>query len=248
MLLILSYTLEPLTPTHHRSLLSSINHHSFPALTTEWIWFGGETITAALSQIGLLSASVPVKVCQVFDAPVSAPPPPPPSPVSQRCWLAIAAGQCCLRCAPWASVWREAVTGLSPLALTHLERRKKEKEGAEGVHRFTKHHAPELKKTKRKFPLQDFVSPGFQSVHQAVLGTRAEMRSTSKHGFTQIHDSDIKATLHVLYTSESKPDNICVCFSTSPTTRETPHLRPSWSLLLQPPSSHYWTLSWCQNL
>lgn len=61
------------------SLLSSINHlHFFSALTTQWISFRSKTITPALSQIRLLSAFVPVKVCQVFDASRSPLPSTPP--------------------------------------------------------------------------------------------------------------------------------------------------------------------------
>lgn len=41
---------------------------------TKWFSFGNKTITRAPSQTGLPSASVPVKVCQVFDASLPASP------------------------------------------------------------------------------------------------------------------------------------------------------------------------------
>lgn len=76
---------------YHHPRLSSINHFFPPtALNTKGIWFGRKTIT--LSQIGLLSASVPVKVCQVFGAPLPAPPTPTaPSSHGDVGWLLLLA-------------------------------------------------------------------------------------------------------------------------------------------------------------
>ncbi len=85
---------KPLIQIHHHSLLSSINHLLFfSALTTKWICFGRETITRALSQIGLLSGSAPVKVCQVFDASLLTSPT-STSPISP-CLMEMLAGYRC---------------------------------------------------------------------------------------------------------------------------------------------------------
>lgn len=52
----------------HYLVPSVIFFFSSSALTTKWTLSGSKTITPALSQIRLPSASVAVKVCQVFDA------------------------------------------------------------------------------------------------------------------------------------------------------------------------------------
>lgn len=106
----LQSVMKPLIQIHHHSLLSSINHLFFlffpSALTTKWTSFGSKTITRALSQIGLPSASVPVKVCQVFDASLPAPPqhiPRTPSRLMEmlagyRCWPVVPLFEMCSLC------------------------------------------------------------------------------------------------------------------------------------------------------
>lgn len=130
-MLILSFNLwftrKPLTRNHHHSLLSSINHHFFPCTDNKvnLVWRRNNyssSVTDRSAECLSSCESMPGFWCVCLCSPSTS----LVSPVSRRCWLAIAAGQssCCLRCAPWASVWRETVTGLSPLALTHLEKKK----------------------------------------------------------------------------------------------------------------------------
>lgn len=90
-------------------LVPSIICFFFFALTTKWISFGSKTITRALSQIGLPSASAPVKVCQVFHAPLHPRPPhpssTPPHPrqlprlmemlAAYRCWPVVLLFEMC---------------------------------------------------------------------------------------------------------------------------------------------------------
>lgn len=126
--------MKPHILTHHCSLFSSINHLFF------WFFFCALTYKVILVwKQNNYSGSVTDRSAECLGSCESMPgfwclsPCFPPtstvSPVSWRCWPAIAVGQSsrCLRCAPRASVWREMVTGLSPLTLTHLEKRKKEK-------------------------------------------------------------------------------------------------------------------------
>lgn len=129
-----------------------------------------KTITVAVSQAAPPSSRLLLSECQLFlklVSPLRAPPPPPAAspPLLSHGDVgpAIAVGQSCrcLRCARRASVWREAVTGLSPPALTHLEKReilkKKERREAEGAGCFAEHlppaaesHSPSDKEKEKK--------------------------------------------------------------------------------------------------
>lgn len=167
-------------------LVPSIICFFFFALTTKWISFGSKTITRALSQIGLPSASAPVKVCQVFHAPLHPRPPhpssTPPHPrqlprlmemlAAYRCWPVVLLFE---MCSLYFSLEGNGDRLISPDAHSpgKKDKKKKEREEAEEVRSFTEHLPPELKPTLEKnCPFQEFVKSGIKSAHQEVLGVR----------------------------------------------------------------------------
>lgn len=185
----LQSVVKPLIQIHHHSLLSSINHLLFFFLPLcadnkmNLVWkqnnYSGsvtdrsaECLSSCESMPGFLMR------LSLLSPPLAS----PASPVSWRCWPAIAVGQSsrCLRCAPCASVWKETVTGLSPLTLTHLEKREKKKKKRERLKGFAAPLSTFLQSwnphSKKNCPFQEFVSSG---MHVCTLrGVRCERRQT----------------------------------------------------------------------